>query len=395
MKRKNLILLGVAATLIATLSGWALRPRPLTVDVAPVREARFELTVDEEGKTRVRDRYMVSAPVAGRLERIALRPGDAVSPGQTIALIRPAPPALQDARTIAQLRERLGAAEAGALRADANLARARAALEQAQADAQRAGQLAAKGFTARSVEDQARLSLAQQQEALRAAQSEQHAAAHERALAQAALAQSDSGRRGAPDARLEVRSPSEGRVLRVLQESETVVGIGTPLVEIGDPATIEAVVEVLSQDAARIAPGMAVSMTASDALPRATGQVRRVEPSARTKVSTLGVEEQRVNVVVDFDAPPAAIGDGFRVDARIVVLARDAVTVTPIGALFRDAGGWAVFAVRDGRARKTAVEVGGRNQREAWIVGGLTPGHTVVVYPPDTVHDGARIRMRQ
>lgn len=388
----------LAIAAIAGLTVWAFRPQPVSVETRQMELADFEQTVDEEGRTRVRDRYVVAAPAAGRLERIRLRAGDAVEAGDVVAVLRPTMPTLRDARTIAELRERVGVTSARKLAADAQVARARAALEQARFDAERADRLANQGFTSRAAQDEARLKLDQQAQALRAAEFDQRAAEHELALARATLAQGDAAARApGTETRIEIRSPVGGRVLGVAQESEAAVALGAPLLEIGDPGSLEAVIEVLSQDALRIAPGMPARLETSPALPPLQGTVRRVEPSGRTKISTLGVEEQRVNVIVDFvpdPRMPAALGDGYRVEARIVVLARADVPVVPVGALFRDGEHWAVFVVEGGVAGKRRVELAARNQHGAWVTDGLRAGETVIVYPPDAVRDGARVRTR-
>jgi HlyD family secretion protein len=368
------------------------------VETRKVELADFEQTVDEEGKTRVRDRYLVAAPAAGLLERIALKAGDPVEAGAVVAVLRPTLPALRDARTTAELRERVEVAQAHRLAADAQVGEARAALDLARLESERADSLAARGFLSKALQDDARLKLQRQAQTLKAAEFEQQAAQHELAVARATLAQSDPAAKGQSRlARIEVRAPVSGRVLRVVEESEAAVALGDPLLEVGDPGSLEAVVEVLSQDALRIAPGMPARLSTSPGLPPLRGSVRRVEPSGRTKISTLGVEEQRVNVIVDLDAAapiPVTLGDGYRVDASIVVLARAEVPVVPVGALFRDGERWAVFVVDGRNARKRNVELGARNQHSAWVVGGLQRGETVIVYPPDTVADGVEIRPR-
>ncbi len=398
MKWRSWLVSGLAIAAIAGLALWAFRPQPVSVETRKVELADFEQTVDEEGKTRVRDRYLVAAPAAGLLERIELKAGDPVQAGAVVAVLRPTLPVLRDARTIAELRERVAVAQAHRLATDAQTGEARAALDLARLESERADSLAARGFLSKALQDDARLKLQRQVQALKAAEFEQQAAQHELAVARATLAQSDQAAKGQSRlARIEVRAPVAGRVLRVVEESETAVALGAPLLEVGDPASLEAVVEVLSQDALRIAPGMPARLSTSPGLPPLRGTVRRVEPSGRTKISTLGVEEQRVNVIVDLDPgerTPDTLGDGYRVEASIAVLTRSAVPVVPVGALFRDGEQWAVFVV-DGRiARKQKVELGARNQHSAWLVGGLQQGATVIVYPPDTVSDGVAIRPR-
>ncbi len=392
--RRSWILGAVALAALCAALAWAFAPRPVRVEVHPVARGLFEETVDEEGVMRVRERYVVAAPVAGRLDRIALDVGDAVQAGDVVAVLRPSPPSLQDARTVSLLRERVGAAQAGKARSDANVARAQAALAQARLEAERAEKLAGQGFASKGSVDEARSLLEQRAQEHRAAVHEQDALGHELAMARAALAQGESPASSTRSVRVEVRAPERGRVLKVVQESEAPVAAGAPLIEIGDPESIEAEVDVLSQDAVRIAPGMSARMRVSPAAPEFAGIVRRVEPTARTKVSALGVEEQRVHVIVDAQSPGVQVGDAYRIDASIVVLARDTVLLAPVGALFRDGDGWAVFVASDGRAKRRRVELGGRNQRVAWVTDGLSEADRVIVYPSDAVRDGVRVAAR-
>lgn len=400
MNWQRLTVWTLAIALPAALAFWAFRQPAVVVEIHPVALSDFERSIDEEGKTRVRDRYLVAAPAAGRLERLALKIGDAVQAGDTVAVLRPTLPQLRDARTIAELRERVGAAEARKLAADAQLARAGAALELARSETRRVDRLADQGFVSPATREDARLKLAQQEQAVRAARFEQDASLHELALARATLAQGDqpaTARSADRPARIAIASPVDGRVLRVIHESEGAVPLGAPLLEIGDPRSLEAVVELLSQDALQVAPGMPARLHTAPSLPALQGVVRKVEPSGRTKVSTLGVEEQRVSVILDFagpGGPPATLGDGYRIDAAILVLRKSGVPVVPIGALFREGEQWAVFVAEQGVARKRSVQPGSRNQRLAWIERGLEPGEQVIVYPPDALSEGSRIRTR-
>jgi HlyD family secretion protein len=405
MKLRGWLGAGATVAAVAALVAWAFRTPPIPVEAHVVDLGDFRQTVDEEGKTRVRDRYAIASPAAGHVDRIALRAGDAVRAGDVVAVLRPSVPALRDTRTLAELRERLGAAQADKLRADAELGRQRAAVELARFESDRAAKLGGQGFVSQAALDQARLLLAQQTQALKATEFAQRSAEHALSLARAMLMQSEQAQRGVPAPALSIRSPVGGQVLRVMAESEGDMALGAPLLEIGDVNSLEAVVEVLSQDALRIAPRMPVSMRLSPAAAALTGVVRRVEPSARTKISTLGVEEQRVAVIVDFDPPAPAgdgqaaprgrlPGDGYRVDASIVVMEKPAVPLVPVGALFRDGERWALFVIDGDRARARSVELGARNQRHAWVSAGVAKGDTVIVYPPDTVHDGARVAAR-
>lgn len=395
LKRTLLILLVIALIGAVVL---ALRPKPVAVELAEVKRGRFEQVIEEDGKTRVRDRYVVSAPLAGKLRRIQLKAGDEVKQGRAVAVIEPAAPALLDARTERELGERVGAAEAAKLRAVAAVERAKAALEQAGADLARARKLAEKGFVAATQLEQAELAVKLNGRELEAARHADHAAEHEVAVARAALSRMKQTGSGRPAGQTwEVRSPVSGRVLKVVQESEGTVALGAPLLEIGEPSELEVVADVLTTDAVRIAPGMSVRIERWGRGEPLAGRVRRVEPSAFTKVSALGVEEQRVNAIIDLTSPREqwqALGDGYKVDARIVVANLDDAVKVPVAALFRDGEQWAVFVAENGLARKRAVSISHRSGQEAAVDKGLQPGERVVVYPADAVRDGVRVKTR-
>lgn len=398
MRTANKIALGSGLAALAGLLVWLLQPRPVPVETASVEQGAFEQTVSDDGKTRVRERYVVSAPLAGTVERIALKAGDAVERGDIVARLTPAVPAFLDARTARELKERVGAAEAQRLRAVAEVQRTEAQLAQARADRDRAVKLAAQGFLSATVREQSELAAHTAEKALDAARFAAEAAGHEAAQARAALARYRSESAGTTPAgsHWEVRSPVRGAVLKVVQESEGVVALGAPLLEIADPRGLEAVVDVLTQESVGIRPGMParVELGAGAAL---AARVRRVEPAAFTKISALGVEEQRVNVVLDFAESLDrlhTIGDGFRVEAHIAVFRADEAVKVPVGALFRDGADWAVFVVENGRAAKRAVSTTRRSRAEAMIESGLRPGERVVLYPPDTLAHGARVTTR-
>jgi HlyD family secretion protein len=391
MKTRNKIALGAAAAVVAALVAWALQPRPVAVETAEVTRGVFEQSVSDDGKTRVRDRYVVAAPLAGRVERVSLEPGDAVKQGQTVALLTPTEPAFLDARTARELQARIGAAEAQLARAKAETAKVLAQRDQARADLARQARLSKEGFVSQTAREQAELALRTIDRALDAARFAEDAAGHDFEQAKAALARYRSGESGA---KWPVTSPVSGAVLKVLQKSESPVALGAALLEIADARSLEAVVDVLSQEAVAIRPGMPARIEIGQGVPPLAARVRLVEPAAFTKVSALGVEEQRVNVVLDFAAGlerVQTIGDGFRVDAHIVVYQEKDVVKAPVAALFRDGDGWAVFAVQDARARKRAVKAPRRNGVEALIEEGLRPGELVVVYPSDALRDGARL----
>ena len=393
MRKRNLILLGVAGVALAVLVAWALRPQPIAVETAAVTRGPFEQTVVDDGKTRVRDRYVIAAPLAGRVERIRLEPGDPVRQGQAVALLTPTAPAFLDARTARELQERVGAAEAQAARAKAETLKLLAQRDQARADLERQTKLAGGGFVSATAREQAELALRTAERSVEAARYAEEAAGHELAQARAALARYRSG---APGAKWEVTSPVTGSVLKVIQKSESPVTLGAPLLEIADARSLEAVVDVLSQEAVAIRPGMAARIEIGTGVAPLPALVRLVEPAAFTKVSALGVEEQRVNVILDFAGPLDriwTIGDAFRVEAYIVTHRVESAVKVPVGALFREGEGWTVFVVDGKRATKRAVKVPRRNGAEAMVEDGLAPGDRVIVYPSDALRDGAKIEI--
>ena len=317
MRTRNKIALGVAAAALAALVVWALRPQPQLVETASVTRGVFEQTVSDDGKTRVRERYVVSAPLAGRIGRIQFKAGDPVEEGQVVAVLTPSMPAFLDARTERELEARVGAAEAQRLRAAAEQQKAVAQVEQARSDLERARMLAKERFVSENALEQARLALITAQKGRDAAKFAEHAAIHEVEQARATLVRYRAESAGKiVGARWEVKSPITGSVLKVVQESEGVVALGAPLVEVADPRSLEAVVDVLSEEGVAIRPGMPARIELGSGVPPLAARVRLVEPAAFTKVSALGIEEQRVNVVLDFADPldrGPTLGAGFRV----------------------------------------------------------------------------------
>ena len=395
MKKTTWILAaaGVAAGVAAL--AWAFAPRPVEVEAAAVSRGHFESSVEEDGKTRLRDRYLVSAPLAGLLDRIALREGDAVQADAVVATLTPVLSPLLDERSLREQQLRVEIADANVMRVDARIERARVALQQAQHELGRSEQLAQQGFVAPTKLDTDRLAVLAATKELEAARQERHVAGHEVEQARAALM---AVRRAAPARGFEVRAPVAGRVLRVLQPSEGTVALGTPLLELGDTARMEVVAELLTTDALQARPGSRVVIERWGGPGTLEGRVRLVEPSAFTKISALGVEEQRVKVLVDITSPPERwrdLGDGFRVGVRIVTRAAEQVLKVPVSAVFpAREGGMAVFAIDGGRARLRPVEVAARNGSEAWVLRGVDAGTRVVVYPPPAVRDGVRVRVR-
>jgi HlyD family secretion protein len=316
MKRRNLVALGIGFAAVAGAVAWALRPQPVTVETAEVTRGSFEQTVSDDGKTRVRDRYVVSAPLVGRVERIRLKAGDPVAEGQVVAVLTPTAPAFLDARAERELNERVGAADAQQLRSAAETQKAEAQLAQARADRDRSARLASGGFVSATAREQSELSVRTAEKGLEAAKFAEHAAGHEADQARAALARfrGETAGRVARGVRWEMKSPVRGSVLRVIQESEGTMTLGAPLLEVADPRSLEAVVDVLSQDSVSIRPGMPARLEIGAGVAPLAARVRRVEPAAFTKVSALGVEEQRVNVarLRRLARPRATLGDGYR-----------------------------------------------------------------------------------
>lgn len=388
----------VAAALLLVLIGalFAFRSKPLLVDTEQVIRGRFEAFVEEDGRTRVRDRYIVSAPVAGRVLRLGVRAGDTVARGHRLAEIMAAPSTLLSPRARREAEERVGAAEAMLQQASILVERAAAHQVQAEADLARMRALHARGAAPLQQLERAELAERIAARDMLAAERRRHAAEHELDQARALLI-ANHGLENGPERR-EVRAPVAGRVLRVLQESEAVVASGAPLLELGDPSDLEVVVDVLTPEAVSIAPGSNVTIERWGGPVPLQGLVRVIEPGAFTRISALGVEEQRVWVVIDLVGPReawSALGDGFRVDVRITVEAIDDALIVPVSALFRRGTGWAVFIVKDGIARERQVEVARRSARSAMVSGGLTAGEAVILFPPSRLIDGSRVSLKR
>jgi HlyD family secretion protein len=393
MDRKALLWTAAAAAVLAVFA-WAFWPRAVEVEAAVARQAPFEQAIEEDGRTRVKDRYTISAPVAARLERITLREGDCVAAGDTVAVLRPVMSPMVDERSRAEAQARLRAASASVDRATARTGRARIALQEATLERQRTERLAADGFLSTSKLDSVRLALAGARRELETALAERDLAGHEREQAAATLQQFTGGARAG--GALPVRSPVAGVVLKVAQPSENTLPAGAALLDIGDPQHMEVVSELLTTDAVQAQPGRHVIIERWGG-PPVEGTVRRVDPAAFTKVSALGIEEQRVIAVIDITSPPQqwrAMGDGFRVVVRVITNRVEQALVVPVGALFPNEGGMAVYRVDGRRVRLTPVDIGGRNGTDAWVRDGLEPGQQIIVYPPATVTDGRRVKVR-
>ncbi len=385
----------VVALVLAALIIYAFLPRPVPVDMAEVARGDVVVTVQDEGYTRVREVYEVSAPVGGRLLRVEPEAGDVVAAGDVLANILPSDPAFLDARSQGEAEAALRSAEALLGFATADVERARAEADFAQAEMERVQTLYDRGTFSEGALDRARLALRSAQAALATARANVRARQAERDVAAARLLEpGDNG-----DARgvVAVTSPVDGRVLQLLQESETVVIPGQPLLELGDPRDLEIVAELLSTDAVQIEAGAPAMIEDWGGPGDLRARVQRVEPFGFLKISALGVEEQRVNVILDLLDPPeawASLGHGFRVEPRIEVWRGEDVISAPVAALFRREGRWACFVVENGRARLREVEIGQANGVEAEILSGLEPGEQLVLYPSERIEDGIGVTQR-
>ena len=394
MKSRTLRIVLVVAVL-AAIGFWAFRPQPVPADFATVARGPLEVTVEEEGRTRVRDRYVVSAPLPGRMRRIELEPGDPVIAGKTVvAQFEPADPVLLDVRTRAELQARVKAAEASAGGARAERERIRTELTFAQTELKRAHTLVEQRVISQRELEGTERQTQTLERALQSADFAVRTAEHQLELARSSLLQTQGGRRGAV---IPLLSPVNGVILRRIQESEGVVPTGQPLLEIGDLNNLEIVSDLLSSAAVAVKAGQAVRIEQWGGDRPLRGRVRRIEPSGFTKISALGVEEQRVNVIVDFEEPREArqsIGDGYRVEVRVIVWRKEDVLKVPTSSLFRHEAKWAVYTVENDKAVRREVEVGQRNGLEAEVLGGLNPGDRIVVYPSEAVAEGVKVTAR-
>lgn len=388
MLRRLIMLLALLA--VAAGLAWAFWPRPLPVETAVIAKRDIKVTVEEEGKSRIREIFTVSAPIGGQTLRIDLHAGDQVVKGETVlAAIRPAAPGLLDARLKRVAEAAAASAQAGVGLAQAEVRQAEARLSFLKTELSRAERLAAKGTISESARDKARLEAETAEAVLESAQSA--LAVRKRELERAEAALIETGTAEGPCC-TEIKAPVTGRILRVVAESEQVVQAGTPLMEIGDPADLEIAADILSRDAVEIAPGAAAEIVNWGGPPLAA-KVRRVEPSAVTKVSALGIEEQRVPVILDLVNPKDGerLGDGFRVVARITVWEGKDKVAVPVAALFRRGGDWAIYKAVDGKAVLQILALGRRNDDFAEVTDGLAADDVVILHPSDQLANGVRV----
>ncbi len=378
---KRIIWIAIGAVIVVLLV-FAFLPKPVTADVERCVRGPLQVTLEAEGRTRVHDLFVVTAPVTGRLARVVLNEGDVVVAGATVATITP--PTL-DPLQRKELEGRISAAEANMRQAGSAVDRIAVSLAQARREGERAAMLEDAGSIARQDRERAEAAVTATEKELEAARYRAQAAAYEAAIARAGRGAYLGGER------VVLRAPAAGRILRVLERSERLVPAGSPIMQIGDPSGLEIVIDILSSDAVNLAPGIAVQIVGAEGEKPLRARVKYVEPSAFTKVSALGIDEQRVNVIAEFVDLPRNFGDGFRVDARIVLWEGERVLKVPTSALFRSAGKWSLFVVEDGKARRVGVEIGRRNAFEAEVTSGLREGAEVIVHPSDQIADGVSI----
>jgi HlyD family secretion protein len=376
-------IVALLALLVVAGIGWMLRPKPLVVETSMATPRAMRVTVDADAVTRVNAHFIVTAPLSGLVRRLTLHEGDLVRAGSIVAVMSTAPTHPEERVAAAA---RLDAARAGERQAAARLTQASAALAQTERDTRRTRELAAAGALPDRDVETAALNVASRRADVDAARAQARVAAAELAQARAALSAVSQS-----STETTVRAPTSGVVLRVPERSARVVAAGTPLLELGDPTTLEVAADVLSSDAASIRAAQPVELRGWGGAPL-RGTVRLVEPSARTRISALGVEEQRLTVVIDPLDVPATLGDGYRLDASIVVWQADKVLAVPASALLRAAERWSLYVVHGGRATRREVRVGHVGGGLAEITDGLRAGETVIVFPPDAIRDGMRVK---
>ena len=375
---------GLTAALIGV--GIARSGSAKQVEIAPVRRGALQVVVEEKGQTRVRDRVVVAAPVSGLLMRIELDEGAVVAPGAVIARIYPAPESARDSRVA---RAQAVAADARRREAVARVAELKARVDQVERDLGRSRPLGARGAITAAALEQREMAAATARQQLEAARATVSAAAADVVAARAAIV---GTRPQASDRKpMEIHAPIAGRVLRVIEKNERVVAAGTALVALGDAGRLEAVVEVLSEDAVRIPPAAPVLVSGWGGDATLRGKVRLIEPEAFTEVSALGVEEQRVRVVADLDEVPAGLGAGYRIEASIVTWSGAKLLTVPTSALFRRNQAWQVFVVNQGKAALRAIHVGHRSAEQAEVLDGLAEGDKVILFPDDQIREGTAV----
>ncbi|MCC6946261.1 MAG: HlyD family efflux transporter periplasmic adaptor subunit [Bradyrhizobiaceae bacterium] len=392
------IVLGIVVAAIAAAAIWAFWPKPVGADLATIRRGPLEVTVEDEGVTRIRDVYTVSAPITGKMLRTHRKVGDAVVAWETdVATIEPIDPEFLDVRSQRVSEAAVQAANAAVDLAEAQLNEARSQLQFAQSELSRATELAAKQAISPRALEKSRIDVAIAEAAVASARASVEVRRRELQSAQARLLQPTDPDTQTANCCVQIRAPISGSVLRVIAESERVVQAGTPLIEIGDANNLELVVDLLSRDAVRVPDAAMARIEAWGGDAVLNARVRRIEPAGFTKVSALGIEEQRVRVILDFtDAPEKwnRLGHAFRVVARIIVWQGGDELQVPLGALFRRDQSWAVFVVKNGRTELRKIEIGQRNIHAAQVLSGLSEGEQVILHPSDQIQDGVSVAPR-
>jgi len=393
---RQLGLIGLAVIVIATIV-YGFLPQARLVDVASVSMGPMQVEVVEEGKTRVIDRFVISAPVAGYIRRFEFEVGDAIEQGKTLVDLDPLRPQVLDARSRAEAKARAAAAQAALMAAKQNASMTKATKELAQEEYKRIINLRKNQLVSQDEEDKAAASAHVTKAAQRSAEFAVEVARHKLEAARTVLAYSAAKDTGEPDEHVDITSPINGSILKVYRESEGVVGAGQPLIEVGNAKALEVEVDVLSEDAVQIKTGTRVLFERwGDAKPL-EGRVRKVEPVGFTKISALGVEEQRVLIIADIISGPKLwerLGDGYRVEAHFILWEEEDVLQVPSSALFPFKDAWAVFVMENGRVYRRTIKIGQQNGLAAQVLDGLTAEEKVIKYPDDTINDGIRVKVR-
>ena len=394
--RKHPSIIAIVLLVIGLLI-WGFWPQPVKVEIAQVKRAPLMVTIEEEGRTRVIDRYVISAPVDGIACRVDLKVGDSIEKGQVLLAISPLQSQVLDPRSRAEAKARVAAAQSALSAAKEQAQATRAAAEYARNELKRVQPLARQGVISRDALDKAETERRTSSATQRSADFAVDVAKHDLQAARTALQYSAATATGEPAERVPVRSPVSGKILKLVRECEGVVRAGEALLEVGDPTILEVEVDVLSADAVKIKPGTRVLFERWGGEQPLEGMVRNIEPVGFTKVSALGVEEQRVLVIVDFTSPAGQwqrLGDGYRVEARFILWHEDDVLQVPASSLFRVNDDWAIFVVENGKARRRLIKLGQRNGLIAQVLEGLKEGETVINHPSDSVEEGRRIKPR-
>lgn len=397
MNRSKIIGITAMGLILIAVLVYGFRPQPVLVDSAQLTRKPLQVTVDEEGKTRVKDRFIVSTPVAGYARRIAMDVGDTIVAGQELLIVEPLRAAVFDPRTRAEAMERIDVAEASLKVAQENTQAMQASADLAQLELERVKKLRATQHATQDEEDRASAEVRRTTAGLRSAHFAVEVARHQIHAARTAFEYGKSQANGEKLEKLSVISPISGQVLKLYRESEGVVEAGQALIEVGNPRALEVEIDVLSADAVQIKPGTHVIFERWGGDHPLDGRVRLIEPVGFTKISSLGVEEQRVLVIADITSPPddwERLGDSYRVEARFILWADDDVLQIPASALFRYQNSWAVFTIDNGRAHRRVVEIGKRNGLQAEVLSGLDEAATVIIHPSEKVEDGVRVVLR-